>query len=546
MSERDLFENSSLVVASASALVRFETNDLFTKIAAEALDSALSIARADDAEAVPAFEKGEQCLSQRNYAEAIKFYMVAAELGHRTAQLRLGGIYLEGLNGPPDYASSYHWFSRASDQGEPRAQLKMGWMHEAGLGVEADNRRAVYWYRVAAEAGNPEAQFNIGVKYDNGEGVEHNPEEAVRWFLLAAEQGLADARYFLGQALENGEGIPVDLDEAIDWYFLAAEQGHASARRRFWNLCVAGSFKPESYEEAVFAECIGYQLGNRSPLFSDRLGISEVSTGVYEQIILASGGDVSIQFSLGHAYANGSAVRLDELAAIYWYKAATEKNNSGAWNNLGVLYGYSGRPFSNNAKAAECFRKAHELNSAIGTYNYATRLLDGIGVRKSTKRAVKLLEQAANSGYALAMTKLADLYYSGEIVVLNYRKAFELYERAAAANSAAGFFGLGLIYGQGFWPGKDLEIARANFEKAVELNPNYANRLANFFDQGIIFNKDPAEAGIWRNKVKGEQPVSSNQKSEEFTRLAGRVDGKRIARLNEKRIKQRPILDLFD
>lgn len=535
----------NLVTASSTALVRFEANDLFTKLSVEALDIALSVAKADDAEALPAFESGERCLSLKKYSEAIKFYTVAAELGHRTAQLRLGAVYLEGLSGPPNYTSAHHWFSRASDQGEPRAQLKMGWMYEAGLGVEADNRRAVYWYRVAAEAGSPEAQFNIGVKYDNGEGVEHNPEEAVRWFLLAAEQGLADARYFLGQAMENGDGIPVDLDEAIDWYFLAAEQGHTSAKRRFWSLCTSGTFKPESYEEAVFAERVGYQLGNRSPRFSDRLGLLEGSQDVFQQIISASDGDVSAQFSLGHAYANGTYVQLDEGAALYWYEAAAENGNSGAWNNLGVLYGYSGRSFSNNAKAAECFRRAHELNSAIGTYNYATRLMDGIGVRKSTKRAVKLLEQSAKSGYPAAMSKLGDLYYDGKFVVMNYHKAFDLYEQAAALNSAAGFFGLGLLYGQGLWPTKDLAVARIKFEKAVELNPAYAHRLANFFDHGVIFDKDPSEANAWRDKVKAE-PGSSNQQLGENVRLVGDASGRRLARLKEKRIKQRPIRDLYD
>jgi TPR repeat protein len=300
-------------------------------MASEAVEHAVEIANRDDLIANPAFEAGERCFAKGEIHGAIRNFTVAAERGHVIAQLRLGGIHLEGVGGFKDLDAAFHWFMRAAVQGEARAQLKLGWMHEAGLGVRTDNRRAVYWYRVAAESGNPEAQFNIGVKYDNGEGVEHNPQEAVRWFLLAAEQGLADARYFVAQALENGDGIEANINEAMDWYLLGSEQGHTSAKRRLWSLYREKLFIPEGYAEAVFIEKIGRDLGQEQPYFFEYLKLNPgyIHQG-YEEIFPE---DVDTEGNshtaedcreIADSYRDGNLFEVDLPAACYWYEKAIQ------------------------------------------------------------------------------------------------------------------------------------------------------------------------------------------------------------------------------
>ena len=436
--------------------------------------------------------------------------------------------------------------TRAADQGETRAQLKLGWMHEAGLGMRPDNRWAVYWYRLAAEAGNPEAQFNIGVKYDNGEGVEHNAEEAVRWFLMAAEQGLPDAQYFLGQALEAGEGVEQNQQEAIDWYFLASEQGHVSAKRRFWSLCLAGVFKPENYEEALFAEMVGRQMGNIGPHFRDGLKLSKaLELVVYAEILKAFGGTPDSQFSLGLRYAHGSGVLRDNDAAVYWYRRASAGGNSGAFNNLGTIFSRRDSWMFDDSEAVECFRKASELGSGVGMYNFANRLLDGVGVRKNVKRALKLLEASADLKYCLSMTKLGDLYYTGKSVNLDYAEAHRRYSEAVSHEFANGYFGLGLLYGQGLGVAKDLDLATSYFEKAVVGDPAYASRLADFYERGVIFTADPDKALMWRDRAQNnysdDEPGGQGPLIAKLVSRTGRTE-----RLSEKRNKARRILGVFD
>jgi len=186
---------------------------------------------------------------------------------------------------------------------------------------------------------------------------------------MAAEHGLADARYFLGQALESGDGVESNLQEAIDWYFVASEQGHASGRRRFWSLCISGAFRPETYEETIFAELIGVHLGNSIPFFRDALRLRKGwEVEIYSKICRASRGDATSQFELGNQYHIGDKVLMDFDAAIYWYKLASEQNYPFAWNNLGIIYNIPQEIYFDEVEAASCFRKASEL----GYFNQMT------------------------------------------------------------------------------------------------------------------------------------------------------------------------------
>ena len=548
MSDEGNKKQTALALSNANALVSFQINEVFNRMAVGAVDFAIALSRNDDATANPAFEEGEAQFEQWEIRDAIKHYTIAAELGHLIAQLRLGGIYLEGRGGYLDYAAAFRWFTRAADQGESRAQLKLGWMYEAGLGIPSDDRRAVYWYRVAAEAGNSEAQFNIGVKYDNGEGVEHNAEEAVRWFQMAAEQGLPDAQYFLGQALEAGEGVEQNQQEAIDWYFLALEHGHASAKRRFWSLCLSGVFKPESYEEALFAELVGRQLGNMDPYFRDALRLSKESEGEqYAKILKAfkGTGTSESQFDLGLRYHNGVGVVQDYEAAVYWYRRASAGDYSAAaFNNLGTIFSRRDTGFLNDPEAVQCFRKAAELGCEVGMYNYANRLVDGVGVRKNVTRAIKLFKESAEQEYCLSMTKLGDLFYC-DLRFMGFEgdlaEALRWYSEAASHEFAKGYFRLGLMYSRGHGVAKDLELAKSHFDKAFDAYEPFPTCIADLFE---IYIEDEI-----KQMVSGriQMHVADDKLREPQSLIAKPSSGRgRSERLSEKRNKARQILGVFD
>ena len=92
-----------------------------------------------------------------------------------------------------DYAQAVKWYRLAADQGDAEAQSNRVIMYDKGEGVPQDYAQAVKWYRLAAEQGNAAAQSGLGVMYARGEGVPQDYVLAHMWFNLGAAQGDANA-----------------------------------------------------------------------------------------------------------------------------------------------------------------------------------------------------------------------------------------------------------------------------------------------------------------------------------------------------------------
>jgi TPR repeat protein len=76
-----------------------------------------------------------------------------AKGGIPSAQDQLGLRHYHGAGVPEDYAEAVKWWSLAADQGYARSEYGLGHMYENGLGVPVDYAEAVKWYRLAAENG---------------------------------------------------------------------------------------------------------------------------------------------------------------------------------------------------------------------------------------------------------------------------------------------------------------------------------------------------------------------------------------------------------
>ena len=92
-------------------------------------------------------------------------------------------------NVPEDYAEAERWYRLAAYQGHADAQYSLGLMYQLGYGVPEEDAEAERWYRLAADQGHADAQSNLGLMYARGDGVPEDDAEAVRWYRLAAEQG---------------------------------------------------------------------------------------------------------------------------------------------------------------------------------------------------------------------------------------------------------------------------------------------------------------------------------------------------------------------
>jgi TPR repeat protein len=148
----------------------------------------------------------------------------------------MGLIYESGRGVGRDFEQAARWYLLAAEAGHPGAQFNLGHLYRLGTGVEPDMIQAVRWWRAAAEQGLSQAQLALGVAYQRGEGTEADPEEAVFWFRRAAENGNPTADYALGLAYENGVGVERDIDTAKAHYEKAAAAGIEPALTRLGAL----------------------------------------------------------------------------------------------------------------------------------------------------------------------------------------------------------------------------------------------------------------------------------------------------------------------
>lgn len=88
-----------------------------------------------------------------------------------------------------DYGQTVRWYTLAAHLGHARAQVNLGSMYCKGYGVTQDLEQAVKWYRLAAEQGDSIAQYNLAVSYLKGQGVVRDCLQAHLWFCRSAEGG---------------------------------------------------------------------------------------------------------------------------------------------------------------------------------------------------------------------------------------------------------------------------------------------------------------------------------------------------------------------
>ena len=258
------------------------------------------------------YEKGEECYSNQNFAEALKWFRKAAELGNADAQNRLGNIYDKGQGVARDYFEAKDWYLKAAQQGNSEAQYNLGNLYRTGeendwftVIYETDYRESVQWYLKAAEQGHLKAQKTLGVIYFGGKGVPRDYSKAVRWYREAAEQDDIASQRTLASMYRSGQYISRDYDEALKWYRKAASLGDMESAAELGDMYYEGEGIPQNYTLAAK----WYRMA-------------------------AEQGDSDCQTILGNMYREGEGVKQYYAEAAKWYQLAAAQGDKEAQESL--------------------------------------------------------------------------------------------------------------------------------------------------------------------------------------------------------------------
>lgn len=118
-----------------------------------------------------------------------------AALGSADAQFFLGLKYANGDGPERDYEQAAKWYLKAAEQNHVLAQFNLGIMHASGQGGSRNDAEADVWFGKSARQGDAGAQYHLGMSRYRAslralpQDVPESRIEAYKWFVLAAAQG---------------------------------------------------------------------------------------------------------------------------------------------------------------------------------------------------------------------------------------------------------------------------------------------------------------------------------------------------------------------
>ncbi len=306
-------------------------------------------------------------------AQALEWYIKAAEKKHAGAMLQMGSYYYYSN----EYEKGLHWLQQAAEQDVADANIFLGKMYKGGKGVKKDFDQALNYYLKANELDSIFSEYLIsyinetGIMYYQGKDY----EKAFEWFQKAADRGDGKAQYFLGDMYNKGKGVDQDSGKAFEWF----QKAKKSSNEKNMDL--------EAFE-LMMKDLLEVQL-----------------------VLLEKGkkGDREAQYILGKMYYDGDVVEQNYAKAIKWFEKAAEQDVADAQYHLGLIYQVGLGVDVDYKKAFKWFKKAAEQDVAGAQYQVANMYYTGQGVVKNIVRAAEWYFSAAENGHLGAQQKLKEL-----------------------------------------------------------------------------------------------------------------------------------------
>ena len=287
-----------------------------------------------------------------------------------------------------------------------------------GLGVKKDLGKAMEYQKIAAEGGHTDSQFALALQYLNNK----QADKSVKWFKKAAKHGHPGATYYYGYQLFNGMGIAQDKKAGISCFTKASKLGFPMADYQLGLIYRDGNGVEKdvnkAFEYIYFATQWLAEVAPKTHKKEMNELLKEDNEGTYSQYLMG----------LRKYY-----VDKDYAAAYDYFKKVDKAKNPEGTTMMGVCLANEKYEKQNLKKAIKILTKASE-NSNIATYYLASMYESGTGVDKDEKKAIELMQKAADAGIAKALCNLGNRYMTGNGVPKDMTKAAQLYLAAESQN----------------------------------------------------------------------------------------------------------------
>jgi len=182
------------------------------------------------------YEPLDLVLTEPSYNKIDPKLVKLAESGNPAAQWRVGEQYYEGEKVRRNYGEAAKWWVKAADQGYISAQLKLSECYLSGKGVPLDRKKGVKMLQLILEKSEMDyykavAMYRLAYCCFNGFGIPKNIDEGAKWLRKSAETGFSTAQHDLGNAYLYGlYKIPKDEKQGKLWLKRSKESEEAMER----------------------------------------------------------------------------------------------------------------------------------------------------------------------------------------------------------------------------------------------------------------------------------------------------------------------------
>ncbi|MEO6875845.1 MAG: hypothetical protein ABI222_13590, partial [Opitutaceae bacterium] len=378
---------------------------------------------------------GDKKSKTYDVVEATKWYEVAAENGQVWAMLPLAFIYYQGDLGHSDPEKAFHWFEKAGSGDTPKhylATANLAICYQNGIGTPKSPAKADALFRkwrdidIVCYLGSIGACPPAPLTYEQVLALNET------W---AKSKKNPQAQFLMGLRYRNGWGVKADKDTAISWFNKAVKAGHAEALNQLGEYSLPTHLGPGS---------------NRS---------LETAFNYYQKAAAAGSTAGMANYARMLLVGTGTTKDVARAEAVYLQCVQLDPTNIQAHRDLGAI-------------------NENRLRGALGARDLSA---------ETAARAAMLehYEAAEKLGDTVAASNLGIIYYQGELVKRDYRKAYASFDAAAAKGSGLAHYSLGLMHEQG--EGVPVTYTEAAYHyrlAALDGNADALRRLINFYLTG--------------------------------------------------------------
>lgn len=468
----------------------------------------------------------------KNYEKAFNLYTIATRYGDVNGEFGLGNCYYYGHGVEKNYGESFKYYLAASQNNIVEAYAQLGLSYEHGHGVPKDIIKAMEYYKYCVNESS-EAKFKLGEIYLDGIYVEKDIQGGLKLLHDAAADNHINSMLKLAYYYRK-DNHSKSAVKAFNFFRNSAISGSNEGKKEYGLCHYFGLGTPKNQQLAceIFSdECfandpeIRYYLGcyNRlnianpneiqevimhyefaadnfyhpaifdlANLYFDGGFINKDLTKAFQYYsMLENEENRDVLFRLAYFYNNGISCRKDRNRAIEIYEKLQALDDIQSAISLGEIYYQQGE----YEKAFDSFTKASTSNDKKANFNLGLCYLNGRGVERDTKIALKKIESLAKSGYPDALNLLGELHASGELFKQNHQKAIKYYTQAEQAGSETALINLAKCHLLGLGVSINSKEAFNIYVKGSnKSNAEAINKLGEMYEAGNIIFQDIEKA----------------------------------------------------